>query len=286
MVKIDKIFILCQHRSGSTLLQNILNSHSKIEMAVDELNIYEPFRKNTLDKLIKKDSSINALIENIDNHNIYGSYWEKIKKLNKIGDIVNNLNNIKSLTPESVIRSIIDGLKEKKNVLISGVKYPVHILKINRLISEFPDSLIIYLTRNPYAIVASKLNDKATKRRKNKLGLFSFVLHYFTILYFSIEYNLAVKTYYKYRNFIMLITYEDLVLYRHETVNNICNKCLINIESDMLNVTGKETSYSNNEDMFNMKRYNKALRVFDKLLIKLITRKQHSRLKNEYFINF
>ena len=59
----NTIFIIGQHRTGSTLLKNILNVHSQVIMAFDEMNLYEPFRKNTLDKFLKKSNlTTNELI--------------------------------------------------------------------------------------------------------------------------------------------------------------------------------------------------------------------------------
>jgi len=125
-------------------------------------------------------------------------------------------------------------LKEKSNVKMAGVKYPVHIRKISNLLKYFPDAKIIFLTRNPKAIIASKINDPATKKRKEQSKIKAWFIHYFTLLYFCFEYNLSIKIFFRNKENLYLVTYEDLVLHKEKTVQQICEFLGIGFEKEML----------------------------------------------------
>ncbi|MFW6272571.1 MAG: sulfotransferase family protein [bacterium] len=286
------IFIISQHRTGSTLLKNILNAHSQITMAFDEMNFFEPFRNNTLDKYFKKfDISVDEFVELINQKKIYGTFWKEFEKSGiTLDELMQELNKEEGISLKFVLKSILSLLKQKNNTTFAGVKYPIHFRKLNYLIKSFPNSKIIFLTRNPKAIIASKVNDPATKKRKRHLKFVSSLFHYFTLLYFSIEFNYSVKTYYKYKNNLYPVMYEDIVTNREETIENICSYCSIGYEGSMLKATGKKSSYNNiNSDMMHqasIEKYKEVLSLFDRKLIDLLTGHYYKKIQNELSSHF
>ena len=274
------IFIISQHRTGSTLLKNILNAHTSVVMAFDEMNIYEPYRKNTLDKLIPKYlKSPNDLMTAIDEKQIYGTFWKEFNK-SKIDKLkfVKSLNESELFDEMEILRQVLINLRGSNINIIPGVKYPVHFSKINKLKAAFNDCRIIFLTRNPKAIIASKLNDPATLKRKNKSFIHSLFIHYFTILYFCLEYNQTIKLYLKYSVHSFQISYEELIK-SENSVERICEYLDIDFEKEMLNINGKKSSYERGEIakpkffLSSIDKYKEILSPFDSWLISILTKK-------------
>lgn len=281
------IFILGQHRTGSTLLKNMLDAHSEVTMAFDEMNLFEPFRKNTLDKFLDHQTiTPGQLKELISQKKIYGTFWLEFEKSGiQLEELEQYLESKTGLYPAVVLKAILDLLRVKNNTKIAGVKYPLHFKRVDYLLEHFPDSVILFLTRNPKAIISSKLNDEATKQRKKKSVVHWLIVHYFTLIYFSVEYILSVKMYLKHKDRLKLVTYENLVSNMKETLENICTVCSIPFEENMLQVSGKSSSYtidsSNEIHAKSIRKYKEILSTFDIRFIDSLTNRYYQKIKHE-----
>ena len=277
----SSIFIIAQHRTGSTLLKNIVGAHSSVEMAFDEMNIYEPLRSNTLDLFFKggEKSSLD-LIDALKEKRIYGTFWQEFEKSGiTFEQLETSLNKYNSLSVKHVMSSVLNLLKMKKRVPVSGVKYPVHFSKTPLLESWFPESKIIFLFRNPKAMISSKLNDGATRERKSKSLLHKYLFHYFTLLYFCFEFRHSVKVYKQMKDKCFKITYEDLILNQKKIVDQICIYCDLEFQEGMLQVSGQESSYNKVDrkalSTESLEIYKKVLSGFDQALIGFLTNKSY-----------
>ena len=174
----------------------------------------------------------------------------------------------------SFLEISIDLIKERERCSHLGVKYPVHFRRIDFLLDHFDDVKIIFLTRNPLDIVSSKLNDPATKRRKNHFFM-QPIMHYATLLYFSFEYNYSAVIYKKFNKQVKLIKYESLVEDLEPAINGLCAFVGIDSSDRMLNVTGKKSSYDGASETgvyrSSIGKYKKNMHKFDILLVKFIT---------------
>ena len=249
----NTIFIFSQHRTGSTLLKNILDANADVAMVFDEMNLFEPFRKNTFDRILKqKDLTGDILVDLIKKKKIYGTFWKDFEKskidLKELRTVYDKLKGDK-LIP--LIKFILERHRRLNNVSFSGVKYPAHLTKSSYFINSFTNSKNIFLTRNPLAIIASKINDPATKKRINKNVLFGFSVRYFTLLYICIEYIFYFYNFKKNKSALKLIFYEDIVLDKIGTISDICNYIGISFNDEMLEVTGKLSSHKRTE-IFNL----------------------------------
>ncbi len=278
------IFIVSQHRTGSTLLRNMLNAHSEISIAFDEMNIFEPLRKNTLDKLLAtKIQTPEALIKAIEEKRIYGTFWKKIdvSGIDK-ALLLDALKKEKVLDVQTILKVVLAMLCHKYKTMHSGVKYPVNFSKSKQLKQWFPSSKMIFLTRNPKAINASKINDPATKRRKQKSFIHRFAIHYVTLLYFCFEFRASVKVYLENKEDFFKICYEDLVMEQRTTLSQLCQFCGVDFEESMLNVSGKESSHHDNETnkpiTTSIEKYKTVLSKFDQLFIGLLTAKSYKKV--------
>src|SRR5690606_25482116 len=73
------IFVFCQHRTGSTLLRNMLNLHSRVAMTVDEMVVLNPWQRTLFDVLAKydltTDSGLRSGLEALYACEAYGAFW-------------------------------------------------------------------------------------------------------------------------------------------------------------------------------------------------------------------
>ena len=283
----DYLFIISQHRTGSTLLKNILDAHDEVSMAFDEMNLYEHFRSNTLDRILDKQQlTAKELTSLLKEQKVYGTFW---KDFDKAGLGYQQMEE--ELAKENlgdalaVVGAVLRLLKKHNKTIKSGVKYPVHFSKLSNLISKFPESRIVFLTRHPAAIIASKLNDPATKKRKQVSLLHRFAVHYFTILYFSLEFAMSVRKYRQFKKKLHLVRYEDLVLRKEQTIKEICTYCDLDFKEELMNAGGKESSHGEASDQGvharSLDRYKSVLNKFDLGLISLITGKGQKAIQHE-----
>lgn len=286
-MEINTIFIIGQHRTGSTWLKNVLNANSEVTMAFDEMNLFEPFRKDTLNIFLDHQNiTADQLSELILQGKIYGTFWQKFEQSGiALDDVKQQLKKKRKLTSVSVIQTILRLLRKKNNAKISGVKYPLHFRKVDYLLDHFPDSAVLFITRNPKAMISSKLNDEATKKRKETTVVHRLLVHYFTLIYFSIEYIFSVKMYLKNRDRLMLVTYENLVSNTRKTLEDICITCGIPFEEEMLLASGKSSSYKfdskNGVHAQSMRKYEEMLNTFDIFLIDFFTNRYHKKIIHE-----
>lgn len=286
------IFIIGQHRTGSTLLKNIFDTNSEVTMAFDEMNLFEPYRKNTLDKFFKRtEVTPNQIITLIKERKIYGTFWQEFEKSGiKLENLKEHLDKNTLINSSSVLTVILQLLRIKNNTRLSGVKYPIHFRRIEYIFENWPESKVVFLTRNPQAIIASKLNDTATRKRKAKSLFHRLFIHYFTLLYSSIEYGYSIKSFFKYKKQLKLVTYEKLVSNQRETIIDLCNWIGLSFEKKMLDVSGKPSSHfsydKNVVHVGSIDKYKDILTSFDSYFISLLTDSSYKKIKDELSTNF
>lgn len=282
----NNIFIISQHRTGSTLLKNILDKHSMISMAFDEMNLFDRFRNNTLDRLIEGgNQEVDQILSLIETGAIHGTFWQKFSESGiTIPELRQKLLQYERPTAWQVVESILYILREKNQTRFSGVKYPVHIQALDQFLEQFKSSIVIFLTREPAAIIASKLNDPATKARKQASIIHKIGIHYFTILLFSLEYVQSVKAFTKNRERMHLVTYENLIRKRREVLTNLCEHCNIRFEEGMLHTDGKQSSHGMSVEKGlhanSLDKYKQVLNKFDLALIRLLTNRHRKKILN------
>jgi hypothetical protein len=271
------VFIIALHRTGSTLLKNILNLNSELAMATDEMQLYLPFLKSYAKQYatfsnLQNDDKLRGLVNFLFTQEIKGAFWKEYRKLGITQeDIFNSLKKTdRSL--KSVITVLLNQyrkLEQKKRV---GVKYPLHFSKTSVLKDWYPDAKFILLNRDIRAICASKLNDEATQRRKIRFG---FLIHYITLFIFIVDYVNLARYYSKNKLLFYKINYEDFIMRPDKELINLCTYCEIPYEEEMLDAIGKPSSHtgivSKGVDEKRVSQWEHKLSKFDRKLIELTT---------------
>lgn len=254
-------------------------------MAFDEMNVYEPFRKNTLDRLLSKEiESLDDFFVAIDKGLLYGAFWKKFYESGiSPTQFRQYLDRSATLDEKAILSAVLELLRADAAVRNAGIKYPVHFSKLALLRSWFPEGKIIMLFRNPKAMIASKLNDSATAERKSRSLFHRVFIHYSTLLFFSLEFRRSVRVFLKHRTFIHKVHYESLVLSQKSTAMRICEFCGIRYEPKMLSVTGKDSSFGYSERgaicPATVDAYQHILSPFDQWLIDILTHRSYTKIQ-------
>ncbi|MDH3976581.1 MAG: sulfotransferase [Deltaproteobacteria bacterium] len=209
------IFLISQPRSGSTLLQHILGSHSEIH------TLPEPW---------------------LMLHQIYGLRSSGIETDYQAQYAYINMKRFLEITPngeevyEGAIRNMTLQLYENA-LQSSGKKYfldktPRYYFIIPDLYRLFPRAKFIFILRNPMAVLSSLLT---VIFNGNWQGLFERDRKHdiLTAPHLILE---GIKTL---GSKAIVVNYEKLVTEPTQTVKKLCHKLEIAFENDMINYGGK-----------------------------------------------
>ena len=207
------IFIIGVGRSGTSLLQSILNSHSKIS--------FLPETQFLRSYVFKKNVSINE-----SNYKEIISQLEKDPRFSRL-NICPKIVIEKSKNMIDVYRNITNFYLKNKNKEIIGDKDPKIIENIEVLNYFFPNSKIIHIIRDPRDVVLSRTKAKWSKK-------YPYFMH--SIIYY-LQMTLGRKMLYKYfnKNNFYELKYEDLIKDPNYELKKICNFLEVEYENNILN---------------------------------------------------
>lgn len=255
-----QIFIVGMPRSGTTLLQLLLSSHSKIALT-QETHFFRLFweRREKYGNLMK-DNNFNKLYKDITDCRFIKKL--EIQNLEKIIKTVNRNNFYKEFIQAILKKKAID--KDKK---FSGEKTPGHLLYTEEIIKMFNNVKIINIIRNPIDVISSTI-----KTSWNKKSLLKNVKRWNKYIELAIKYNIEFK-----ENFYIII-YERLVQNPDTELKNLFNFLKIEYEKEILefyrdkeeilNIT-KEDNFNNPINMDSIGKGYKELSFLRRLIIEI-----------------
>ena len=189
--KFQLVFLVGFPRSGTTLLDTILRTHSKVSVIEEK-----PFLMECRNKFLDKNNNNLVALKNISQDDLLllrDYYFKKIEKF------------------------------KKKNQTVIIDKLPLSIIEIGFIKSLFPEAKIILALRHPCDVVFScffnsfKINeaminflqlDKTIKLYKEVFELFEFYENELNFKYFKIRYEDIVYNFKK--NITLLLNYLEL----------------------------------------------------------------------------
>ena len=192
---ITPIFIFSLPRSGSTLLQRILGTHSEI-CTTSEPWLLLPFLYTNKEKGVFAEYGHRASVEAIQ-------------------DFVNILpNGVHDYS--AALREFVSNLYTKASQQKPGSRYyldktPRYHLIADQIIELFPDAKFIFLWRNPLAVAASVIDTFGS----GKWQLYDFKIDLFDGL------ENLIETYLKYHKRAYALSFEDLILDTHQILKQI-----------------------------------------------------------------
>lgn len=228
-----RIYILTLHRSGSTWLQNIISSSGEVRFVKDELNIFEPFRSNTLDKYF--NGSLDKLVfrDDFKKGLIFGSFFKKENP-----ELI--LKTIENINSNSHVFQFLKDYSSNFDEKWVGFKYPCHVSKFNVLKSIDPSAKFIFLHRSLRDIYFSKINDGSIARSKREISI--KLKRLYALFYFCYSY-LILRKHIRNHN-VLTIDYSDLINNNFTVCGQIESYLSLPKNSFQIKVDGKSSSFS------------------------------------------
>jgi len=225
--KIKPIFILSLPRSGSTLLQKILATHSKIKTTAEPWILLHQLYA------FKKEGIVSEYMHG-HLHQAVNDFCSELP--NGQNDYLDGIRNL--------VLSLYKKTANENNIYFLD-KTPRYHLIAKEIIKLFPDAKIIILWRNPLAIISSMLETWA----KGKWKIYNFNVD----IYYGLQ-NL-LKVYQENKTKILTIKYENLVKNSKKEIKNIMSFLDLELEDKMLNEFNEVQFKGKMGDNIGIKKY-------------------------------
>lgn len=197
------VFIIGVGRSGTSLLQSMLNSHSKIFFLKENQIL-----RNILNGNINKNLSGELLFKEI----VSKSNFDRLNL---------SIENIDLASPKKAYDSLIKFHIKSDKISFIGDKDPRNLDYVEKIQLLYPKSKVIMMTRDPRAVCASRLKAKWSKRHR-------FIFH--PLIYFA-----QLSLFYKKDNKkILKISYENLIKNPKKQINIMLDWLNLDYEPECL----------------------------------------------------
>lgn len=228
------IFVIGHPKSGTTLLKNLLDGHSKLYVEAEETNFYKYFCGQQYDN--KED-----LIRDIREKSYQKRYY--IKEGNDISGVYDysdfNSEKFESLLPESGKADL------EKIIIASGIafgnnldsieywveKSASHTFHVDKIVEEYPNAEYIFIVRDPVS------NFVSYKKKHPRLTVKKFAANWNTAID-NLKYIPKEKLY--------LVKYEDLVANAEGIMKDIASRYGLDFEENLTIPTRAGKSWTGN----------------------------------------
>ena len=300
----DPIFIVGLPRSGSTLWLNILAQNHKI-CRINEIHYLTPLKKDFryfLKKYVgnlRYDENVKKMVELIfSNKRILGiheSFW--VLELRKFTDkklrwMLQKKILVSDRSLGSIFKIIIEEISAINGYSKCCVKFPVYVNYVHHLLQWYPQAKVIHITRDPRAIVISRINythiRRGAARKIRELHHTNYLIKKTMTLFVSSQYIWTSKLHCKYNRIsnYALFRYEDLLDDPERVIKNLCAFTEIDFvpkmiepeEGQISSITGIKYKGINRESAAN---WRKIISPFDKKIITIMTRDSMKRFGYE-----
>ena len=237
-------------RSGTTLLQNILNSHPEIVMPPESFFILHLGTK--YGKVTQwNDSIIDAFIKDLYTDRPFKIFWQT--PLEDVKESFKTCEKVKSFSEAcNVVRRAFQRSYLLPNIKWVGDKNPIYCLYYEKLLKITPDAKVIHLVRDPRGTANGQIN---TFKRKNA----------FLVGIQWSNYNKSLLRIEKtHPNQYLRIRYEDIIENTDVEIGKICEFLKIDFSDQMLNYREKVVKkFEDYSDILNH-RHQSLLKPIDK----------------------
>ncbi len=253
------IFIVGLPRSGSTLWSNVISNHPDVAQftEVHFLSVWhKDFRyilKHHVGDL-SKEKNVKKLIDVmfskdhvIDPQNSIW-FWKQMRSLEIKGlkeALYNRIMASENRDIGALFRMLIEEATRCKGCGRAVVKFPVYPAYLGCLIKWWPEGRIVYISRDPRALAASKTNDpggvvERIRRYPWTKSFVPFICRYFAVF----QYIWASRVHSRFEGLsnYRLFLYEDLVSKPEEVIRELCDFCMLDYNESMLNPSAGQAS--------------------------------------------
>ncbi len=264
----QKLFIVGVGRSGTTLLQSMLNSHPEIcftpethffkRYIAPNISKNKGISKQKLQTLLKEDTYFSRLNVSIDEH------------LERFSSIIYNKDLVE------LFEGILNQYAEQRGKTFVGDKDPMNSNFVNQINHCFPKSYLIHIIRDPRDVLLSRIRSRWGKDTPISIHLAE---HYFQLD------NILNNGKSIFRKRYIEVYYERLLENPYKELQLICRKLGIEYDNEMLNyhnlsdeiVTEEEKSWKGNVSKpilrNNKNKWKSGLSKYQVSLVELVLKK-------------
>lgn len=253
-MKVKHLFIVGAGRSGTTFLWRILNNSPEVHLCTEIHYFSSIYHKGFLKNFKKFRNRTNILNERelfycLTQLDHFGMYWLKNPYF-KIDEIKNYFTN-KSINEKNIYEYLINHdlniiNKKKKPIKYIGEKTPLNIFHLKKILKWFPDSIILFIHRDPINVLKSEANKE--NKPDYPINKSNFSYNYSISLYVFIEWLLSsiIAIRYKYikKNNFFLISYDSLISSTDKIISSLCSKIDIRFRKELYYVEKIDSSYN------------------------------------------
>lgn len=227
----EPIFVVGAGRSGTTMLQLMLNAHPNIAI-IGELHYFD-----TIQQIQKWVPELNSP-GSIDKFKYYlrrCEHYSLIPFMDELVDCVcERLVDAPLPSYEKFYQFIMEEYAVRQSASRFGEKTPANVRYLDELLQIFPDAKIVHLVRDPRAVAASTVKMPGASR--------NVLIHAL-----SWKYDILLGRYAKERAAYIEVRYEDLVQYPREELKRITAFIGENYDEHMLNFHKSASKFLKNE---------------------------------------
>lgn len=245
----NNFYILAMGRSGTTLLQNILDAHPNITIppeAFFPLHLYHKYKNET----IWSNQTIKNFIDDLYTDRPFRIRWNVARK-----DVENAFIAYKATSYKeacNVVRSAYKSSFKIKKIDCFGDKNPTYANMTKRIMEIDPSAKILHMVRDPRGSGNGRLT---TFKMKDAL---------FVGLSWANSNERILKLKEKYPNQYYLVRYENLIEHTEETIKAICQFLEIPFQPIMLSYREETVKEYNQYSTILREKHESVLKPIDK----------------------
>lgn len=241
----NSLIIICGiHKSGTSLLRNLLDDHSEIFCIPIETHFFQLsnyYINNEFRKSIPKKSNLNDLKLNLNNwlkhyNDLENPYADSIVKnffdLQLFNNEIESLNENSSLNEK--INTYFNSIRNSLNTKIKSKTYLLEKSTENAEVAlhykkHFPTAKFIHIVRNPYSNMVAL---RKFKTLDNKYPYLQKIIQVFENNLYHLYHNVELIG-----NDYYVLRYEDLLQHPREEMEKLCAFLSIEFEDILLQPT-------------------------------------------------
>ena len=262
----QQVFIIGSSRSGSTLLNDALNKHSKI-IGMNELHYFDQINlkpRNNVSKKLSLEYFARLYATQEKDH------WTEVseKDVEKAEILLKSLNN-NTANGFQLYSKFTEITAKSANAEMTIDQTGKYIFYFNSISKGYPGAKFIYIYRDPRAVLFShKFRWKQRMRGSPNVPLIDSIrtfINYHPITMSWLMYRInTIAQKIKHKENVYFISYEDLIVKPEIELKNICRFLNVYYEENMLDVSLITSSHKsdNSRDGFikeNINRWEKRL---------------------------
>jgi hypothetical protein len=265
------LFIVGPTRSGSKIYQNALNNIEGVEV-FNTLHFLRPkwvgndfVRISKQFGSLKKDENLSKLVEQIFSKKLLtspsGTFWssDALDSINR--DRLISRLRASSRNPKIFLDILLMEIIKSRNINMLGIRAPMHIAYAVLLRRLYPSSKILFIIRDPRAILISSIKKNAKYKLRNA-GILARTIMYikrFFYVLFLFRISMLQNRFFIGDDNFKLIRFEDLLDDEVGVFQEICSFLDLEFSEKILDIPHADSSYTKIGSISSARGINKEL---------------------------